>query len=84
MIFWFGDEPVTLREIFNPLALFRGVHLRERVEQVFGDKTKAMQWIVRPNGALDGAKPLEKAAMSDKGLEDVLTVLGRIEHGIFS
>ena len=84
MIFWFGDEPVTLKEIINPLALFRGIELRERAEQVFGNKKNAMQWVIHPNGALGGKKPLEISAASDAGLKDALTVLGRIEHGIYS
>lgn len=83
-IFWVGDEPVTLKEIFNPIALFRGMELRETAEKAFGDKAKAMQWTIRPNGALNGNKPLEVAVASDEGLKDALIVLGRIEHGIFS
>ncbi len=84
MIFWFGDEPVALKEIFNPLALFRGIELRERAEQVFGNKKNAMQWVVSPNRKIGGNKPLDISVVSDEGLKNVLTVLGRIEHGIYS
>lgn len=83
-IIWFDDEPVSLKELFNPLALLRGIELRERAEQVFGDKTKAMQWLIRSNGVLDGKEPLAAGIQSDDGLRNVLTVLGRIEHGVFS
>lgn len=83
-IVWFGDEPVSLKELFNPLALLRGIELRERAERTFGDKSVAMRWLIRPNRALEGKEPLDLATRSDDGLRRVQTVLGRIEHGIYS
>lgn len=81
---WIGDEPLALREIWNPLALFRGIELREAAEKVFSDKSRAMQWLIRPNRALGGKEPLDLATRSDDGLRRVQTVLGRLVYGIYS
>lgn len=86
IVFWFGDEPVALKEIFNGLALMRGAELRTAAEKAWGkgEKEKAMQWVIRPNGALEGKPPLEIAINSDEGLKRAIAVIGRIEHGVFS
>ena len=86
IVFWFGDEPLALKEIFNALALMRGSALRAAAEKAWGkgEKDKAMQWAIRPNGALNDKAPLAVAIASDEGLKRALDVIGRIEHGIHS
>lgn len=84
MIIRFGSEPMSLREVFSGMALLRGCVLRNEATKVFGDKKDAMAWVARPSRALGGEIPLYVAAKSDEGLERVQTILGRIEHGIFS
>lgn len=84
MILKIFGEPITLREIFNDYALLRGCELRKEAIKVFGDKNKAMQWVVRPNKALDDDIPLYVATKSYQGLKRVQDILGRMEHGIHS
>lgn len=84
MILKFFGAPVVLREIFNDMAFLRGCELRNEATRVFGDREKAMQWIVRPNRALGNDIPLYVAVKSDQGLKRVRNVLGRIEYGVYS
>ena len=53
-----------------------------RAAEVLGDKSAAMRWLGTPIQALDYATPISLLHDS-KGLEDVLTVLGRMAHGIY-
>ncbi|HNP81659.1 MAG TPA: MbcA/ParS/Xre antitoxin family protein [Nitrospira sp.] len=54
-----------------------------RANDVFGSKAKAKVWLFRPNRALSGVTP--RSLLSTKtGSRRVLTVLGRIEHGVYS
>jgi putative toxin-antitoxin system antitoxin component (TIGR02293 family) len=84
MIFWFRDEPMALKEIFSSAAFLRGVELREKAEEVFGNKEKAMKFLAEPNRFLGRKAPLEIAVASDEGMNRVLTVIGRMEYGVFS
>jgi len=52
-----------------------------RATEVLGDRTDAMRWLGTPVRALNYATPISLLHDS-KGREDVLTVLGRLEHGI--
>ncbi len=53
----------------------------QKAEQVIGDRSDAMRWLGTPVRALDYATPI--SLLHDfKGREQVLTVLGRLEHGI--
>ena len=56
--------------------------LRAQAEQVFGEPNKAALWLNRPNRSLCHQIPLE-AIQTDTGLQLVLTILGRIEHGVY-
>lgn len=56
--------------------------LRARAEQVFGEPNKAALWLNRPNRSLNHQTPLE-TIQTDTGLQWVLTILGRIEHGVY-
>jgi putative toxin-antitoxin system antitoxin component (TIGR02293 family) len=52
-----------------------------RAADVLGDESAAMRWLGTPVRALDYATPIS-LLHDDKGRELVLTVLGRLEHGV--
>jgi uncharacterized protein (DUF2384 family) len=49
--------------------------------ETFGDPDKALVWLRRENGRLDGQTPLSLAD-TDLGARSVETLLGRIDHGL--
>ena len=52
-----------------------------RAEEVIGDRSDAMRWLGTPVRALNYATPI--SLLHDaQGREQVLTVLGRLEHGV--
>lgn len=51
--------------------------------EVFGSEKKARGWLDDPNLLLAGATP-RSLLNTPEGREQVLTVLGRIEYGVFS
>ena len=57
--------------------------LVSRTQEVFEDKEVAVQWLESPNPILNNKKPIDLAT-TDAGLNEVLQLLGRLEHGIFS
>jgi putative toxin-antitoxin system antitoxin component (TIGR02293 family) len=54
----------------------------ERAVEVIGDRERAYSWFGRPVKALKGATPISMLSTPD-GVQQVLTVLGRLEHGVF-
>ncbi|MGH9425284.1 MAG: antitoxin Xre/MbcA/ParS toxin-binding domain-containing protein [Terriglobia bacterium] len=54
-----------------------------RATQVLGSAEKAEQWLMRPSQALGGETAL-RFLDTDIDARQIETVLGRIEHGIFS
>ncbi|MGO8757142.1 MAG: antitoxin Xre/MbcA/ParS toxin-binding domain-containing protein [Terracidiphilus sp.] len=52
-----------------------------RTVEVIGNESDAMRWLGTPVRALDYATPISLLHES-KGRKDVLTVLGRLEHGV--
>lgn len=50
---------------------------------VFGDRDKAAKWIQRPNRALRNTAPIDTLD-TDLGVQEVETILGRIEYGVYS
>jgi putative toxin-antitoxin system antitoxin component (TIGR02293 family) len=54
-----------------------------QTEAVFGNQDKATGWLNTPHRLLDGQTPLE-AIETDRGLQMVTTILGRIAYGVFS
>ena len=46
-----------------------------------GDRRPALEWLRHPNPAVGGDTPLERAGTL-AGAEDVIDLLGRLEHGI--
>lgn len=54
-----------------------------RTQEVFGDPEKAAGWLQRPNRVLNNVPPITLLGTAS-GCKKVETVLGRIEHGVFS
>jgi len=52
-------------------------------ESVLGTKEKARHWLNTPNRALSSATPFSLLE-TEAGVDEVTSVLGRIEHGVFS
>jgi len=53
------------------------------VLEVFGDDAIAAEWLTTKIMPLGGHAPLDTLMRVD-GEEEVLAILGRIEHGVFS
>ncbi len=51
--------------------------------ETLGSKEKAAKWLETPNRALGGGRPLDRMNTDSNALE-VETLLGRIDHGIYS
>lgn len=51
--------------------------------EVFEDKDRFNQWMLRPNRALGGQAPYD-LIHSQFGREEVRNVIGRIEYGVYS
>ena len=63
--------------------IVRIARLRDRTVEVFEDEQRANRWLKTPLRALDDHSPL-KYAESELGAQEVMNLLGRIEHGVFS
>jgi putative toxin-antitoxin system antitoxin component (TIGR02293 family) len=63
--------------------LLRLARVAAGAQDVLGAPDKAGQWLQKPNRALRGTAPLDLLD-TDLGAEEVMTVLGRIEHGVYS
>lgn len=63
--------------------LLRVARVATSAEDVLGAQAKAGRWLQTPNRALGGAMPLDLLD-TDLGAEEVVTILGRIEHGVYS
>ena len=55
--------------------------LLERATDLLGDRSDAVAWLKTPGLALGGETPLERAT-TELGVEQVLDLIGRLEHGI--
>ena len=65
-----GDRAATVARVFNAaLAYFEG------------EREHAVEWLKHPNPALSGETPLQRADTAT-GAEDVIDLIGRLEHGI--
>lgn len=62
--------------------LWRYLHVYARALDVHGGEAAAREWLKAPVAALAGATPLV-VAKDDPGVQRVLALLGRIEHGVF-
>jgi putative toxin-antitoxin system antitoxin component (TIGR02293 family) len=63
--------------------LLRVARVATAAEDILGAQAKAGRWLQAPNRALGGAIPLDLLD-TDLGAEEVVTILGRIEHGVYS
>ncbi|MFP3938719.1 MAG: antitoxin Xre/MbcA/ParS toxin-binding domain-containing protein [Thermoanaerobaculia bacterium] len=63
--------------------LFRLARIAAQATEVLGSPERAATWLQRPNRALGGRVPL-KLLDTDAGSRQVESVLGRIEHGVYS
>lgn len=63
--------------------LYRSARLFSIATEVFEDNAAATEWLKSPQRALGNAVPLEMAT-TDIGAREVETLLGRIEHGVYS
>ena len=63
--------------------MIRVARLLEKATQVLGKPPLAVQWLKRPRLQLRGICPLELAD-TELGAEEVMNLLGRIEHGVFA
>jgi putative toxin-antitoxin system antitoxin component (TIGR02293 family) len=50
---------------------------------MIGDEERAVQWLLTPNRALGGERPLDRLD-TDVGAREVEDVLGRIAYGVYS
>ena len=57
--------------------------LLARAGQVFGDSVISFEWVNAPVRSLGGRKPLEMWQGTLEDQQEIFTILGRIEHGIF-
>jgi putative toxin-antitoxin system antitoxin component (TIGR02293 family) len=57
--------------------------IQARAIEVLENERKAMHWLRTPNRALQGAVPMTLLD-TPAGKEEVLTILGRIEYGVYS
>lgn len=57
--------------------------LLQRATEVFGDSKVAIEWLNEEIPSLGGRKPIEAFSKSDEDKDRVLTILGRIEAGVF-
>jgi putative toxin-antitoxin system antitoxin component (TIGR02293 family) len=51
--------------------------------EMIGDEERAVQWLLTPNRALGGERPLDRLD-TDVGAREVEDVLGRIAYGVYS
>ena len=56
---------------------------RQEAVAVLSTSARAILWLNETNAALDGEKPADIAAASEAGLQRVLAILGRIDHGVY-
>ena len=61
----------------------RVARVAAQAEDVLNDHQKAGRWLQKPNRALGGAIPIDLLS-SDLGADQVETILGRIEYGVYS
>lgn len=63
--------------------IVRLARLRDRAVEVFEDDGQANRWLKTALPSLAGHSPLEYAE-SELGAQEVMNLLGRIEHGVYS
>jgi len=84
------DDIVTARELAKELGVtetsaivIRNLEMRVLAGRIFGDESKAVAWLNRPNPSLSGQKPVD--LLDDElGTAVVREALEQIDHGIFA
>jgi putative toxin-antitoxin system antitoxin component (TIGR02293 family) len=74
------------RSILDPVVgdrLYRSARLYTLAVNAFEDPQAASRWMKAPQRALGNAVPLD-LAKTDIGAREVETLLGRLEHGVYS
>ena len=61
----------------------RMARLYANAVEMIGDQEKAIEWLITPNRALGGERPLDQLD-TDMGARMVEDVLGRIAYGVYS
>ncbi|MEQ3622997.1 MAG: antitoxin Xre/MbcA/ParS toxin-binding domain-containing protein [Marinobacter sp.] len=70
-------------ENLRALSKLREIVIAEAVELFEGDKAAAEQWLSTPVRGL-GQKTPNELLTSEEGIEQVRTLIGRLEHGIIT
>jgi putative toxin-antitoxin system antitoxin component (TIGR02293 family) len=64
--------------------LLRASRILGRALELFeGDRDAAIEWMLNTQPALGGASPIE-AARTELGAREVESLVGRLEHGVYS
>ena len=63
--------------------LLRLARVAAVAEDVLGTREHAGRWLQKPNRALGDVTPLDLLD-TDLGAEEIVSILGRIEHGVYS
>jgi putative toxin-antitoxin system antitoxin component (TIGR02293 family) len=74
------NRNLTADETDRALRLARVV---AKATDTFGEQAKAARWLQHPNRALGGLIPFD-ILDTDAGVKSVLTILGRIDYGLYS
>ena len=77
---------LSRREVFHPdesERILRVAAAFQRTIEVFEDLEKARRWFSTPKRALGDKTPLQFCD-TEVGADEVVNLLGRIEHGVFS
>jgi putative toxin-antitoxin system antitoxin component (TIGR02293 family) len=61
----------------------RIIQVKLRAIDVFGNEAKALRWLDSVRAELYGQTPLS-VIHTDEGFDEVMRMLGRIDHGIFA
>lgn len=77
---------IARRELFKPEEserIFRVASAFQRAIEVLGSLDKARKWFSSPKRALGNKRPIEFCD-TEPGADEVIHLLGRIEHGVFT
>lgn len=78
------SKKIKLEEALNLIINPKNEDIVVLVSELFdGDLDNAVNWLLSPIVALNGDAPVDRLH-SDKGREELKTIIGRIEYGVFS
>lgn len=75
-----GDQNIPTQAAEVTISLMRAY---ARATEIFGSEERAVAWLKTPNAILNNLTPVQ-ALSSRFGAEEVMDMLGRIEHGVYS